>query len=132
MYYIVPCNLKYYDVFNAFHSLKKLDWKQRSKNVKIGDIVYVYVSSPVCEICFKCIVRAINKPVSTIDDSAFYNDSNVFENFGRYMELEMLEQYEKKLPMSLLHSFGIKGNIFSVRAISDSQAELIEQAVQGA
>ena len=131
MYYIVPCNLKYYDVFNAFNSLKKLDWKQRSKNVKTGDIVYVYVSSPICEICFKCIVRKTNKPKSTIDDSAFTNDGSVFEDYGRYMELEMLEQYEKKLPMSLLQSFGINGRIFSIRTLSDSQAELIEQATQG-
>ena len=130
MYYIVPCNLKYYDVYSAFNSLKKLDWKQRSTNVKIGDIVYVYVASPVCEICFKCIVREINKPKSTIADSAFTNDASPFEDYGRYMELEMLEQYEKKLPMSLLHNFGIKGTIQTVRILSDTQAELIEQAAQ--
>ena len=33
--WIIACNLKYYDVFNAFKKLKRLDWKQSVVNAGI-------------------------------------------------------------------------------------------------
>ena len=41
MEWIIPCNLKYYDVGGAFTNLKSIDWKQSNKSIAVGDIVYV-------------------------------------------------------------------------------------------
>ncbi len=41
--WIVPCNIKYYDVVNAFKRLNCIDWKQTNRNIKVGDIVYIYI-----------------------------------------------------------------------------------------
>ena len=57
--WIIPCNLKYYDVFGAFRDLKKLDWKQSNPKIEIGDIVYIYVGAPVKAIMFKCRVTKV-------------------------------------------------------------------------
>lgn len=43
--WIIPCNIKYYDVTGAFKKLKKLDWKQSNKNIETEDIVYI---SKIC------------------------------------------------------------------------------------
>ena len=42
MEWIIPCNLKYYDVVGAFGKFDRLNWKQ-STNIEVGDIVYVYI-----------------------------------------------------------------------------------------
>lgn len=36
--WIIPCNVKYYDIIGAFKELKKIEWKQ-SVNIKVNDIV---------------------------------------------------------------------------------------------
>ena len=126
MTYIVPCNPNCYDVYGAFESMGTVDWKQRLTSVTEGDIVYIYVSKPVMEICFRCVVRAVNKPLSTIDDSAFVKDGSPFLNYSRYMELEMKEQYDGKLPFALLQIIGIKGNIMGARSIPKEIADQIE------
>lgn len=48
--WIIPCNLKYYDVKGAFSKFKAIDWKQSAKNICVGDIVYIYVGKPISAI----------------------------------------------------------------------------------
>lgn len=47
MDWIIPCNPKYYNVKCAMTDLKIVDWKQSNKNISAGDIVYIYVGSPI-------------------------------------------------------------------------------------
>lgn len=41
--WIIPCNIKYYDVIGAFNELKCLDWKQSCKSINVGDEIYIYI-----------------------------------------------------------------------------------------
>ena len=82
--WIVPCNPNLYRVDDAFAALKKLDWKQTSPKMKVGDIVYIYVSKPVRAIRYKCKVTKVNlkeieipSHVSTLSSKAFYGCSNL-------------------------------------------------------
>lgn len=71
--WVIPCNVQYYDVAGAFNKFNVIDWKQ-SKNLnkaKTGDIVYIYISSPVKSIKYQCLIKEVNKPKATIDDSEF-------------------------------------------------------------
>lgn len=65
--WIISCNPSYYDVNGAFNELECIEWKQ-STNIKVGDIVYIYVSSPFKEIKYKCIARQVdlNSAVRTV------------------------------------------------------------------
>lgn len=36
-YWIIPCNIKSYDVIGAFQLLKSIDWKQ-SRNLKSAEV----------------------------------------------------------------------------------------------
>lgn len=91
--WIISGNPKRYDVINAFRNLRTIDWTQ-SVNMEVGDIVYIYVSGDVKAICFRCRVNAVDLEEVTIDDSE-YNLSGEFDgSAGRYMTLEMLEEYK--------------------------------------
>ena len=92
--WIISGNPKKYDVINAFRNLGIIDWTQ-SANMEVGDIVYIYVSGDVKAICFRCRVNAVNLEEVTIDDSE-YDVSGEFDgSAGRYMTLEMLEEYKR-------------------------------------
>ena len=108
--WIIACNLKYYDVFNAFKKLKRLDWKQSVKSIAVGDEVFIYVGIPIKAVKYKCRV---------IDDSEFVIDGEPYENYGNYMELELLETYDDNLyALNNLRKNGLKGNIQGPRHAS--------------
>ena len=122
----VSCNLKYYDVYGAFETLKILNWKQTSQKMEIGDIVYIYISAPEMEIRFKCRVNKTNLPTIEIDDSKFILSENNFEAFPRHMELELLEKYPTgTITKEDLHNHGLKGNIMRPRRLDGELLEYI-------
>lgn len=110
--WIIPCNLKYYDVDGAFSKLQCIDWKQSLKNVEVGDIVYIYVGMPVKAIRYKCLVNKVNLPVTEIDDSDYIRNGEAYLGYGNLMELELIRAYDTEcLPLSKLRECGLKGNI---------------------
>ena len=64
----------YYEVDRAFDTLKTLFWGQsRLKSIAVGDTVYIYASSPVQTICWRCNVLDVNVAPQNVDinDSEF-------------------------------------------------------------
>ena len=45
--WIIPCNIKKYNVDGAFSELDELEWAQGRNKVEVGDIVFIYVGMPV-------------------------------------------------------------------------------------
>ena len=106
--WIIICNPNSYDVMGAFRKLKRIDWKQ-SINAEIGDQVFIYVGKPEKAIRYKCIVRKTNLPTQEIDDNDFRIDDSNYDGFGRYMELELVKQYNnEKLNLDALMRNGLK------------------------
>ena len=127
--WIVPCNLKFYDVFGAFTHLSKIDWKQSSKGIEEGDMVYLYVSSPIRAIMFKCRVTKAHMDHLEIDDSAYYkNGHRDFEEYPVHMQLELVDKYDsQRFPAAKLAEHGMKGNVQCQRRMEDSVLEFIMQ-----
>lgn len=124
--WIIPCNLKYYNVEGAFKKLKTIDWKQSAKNIFVGDIVYIYVGKPVYSIKYKCRVNKTNLASVEIDDSDFVIHGENYENYGRHMELELVHEYaDTELTLEKLVENGLKGNIQGPRRVDSLLHELI-------
>lgn len=117
--WIIACNPDKYDVIGAFQELGSIDWTQ-SANIVVGDIVYIYVSNTVRTIKVKCKVNAVNKAVPTIDDSKF-NKSDEFDGSkGRYIQLEMIEEFSTGLfEKSRLEQHSFKSPLGPVRVSSE-------------
>ena len=116
--WITPCNLKYYDVIGAFKKLQCLDWKQSVKSICVGDIVYIYIGTPVKAIKYKCLANKINLDHIEIDDSEFVLNGDPYENYGTHMELQLIEEYDDyQYSLSKLRANGLKGNIQGPRRV---------------
>ena len=62
LYFIQPCNPKYYDLEAAFKRDNGVTgWKQ-SRKVNIGDICYMYIANPIGAIKYKCEVVETDIP----------------------------------------------------------------------
>ena len=116
--WIIPCNLKYYDVKGAISKFKAIDWKKSAKNICVGDIVYIYVGKPISAIKYKCRVNKTNLSKVEIDDSEFVINGENYENYGNHMELELIREYAgTELTRDMLVENGLKGNIQGPRRV---------------
>lgn len=110
--WIIPCNIKDYDVRGAFQKLRYIDWKQSNKSIEIGDEVFIYITSPVKAIQYKCKVNKVNLEYTQINDSEFVLNGESYENYGNYMELELLEEFDiKRYSLQVLREKGLRANI---------------------
>ncbi|WP_130838057.1 MmcQ/YjbR family DNA-binding protein [Lachnoclostridium sp. Marseille-P6806] len=107
--WVVPANLKYYDVCSDFDSNDDSDWKQ-GKGIEVGDIVYLYVGVPYSAILYKCQVTGTH---------IHYPD---WESEG--MNVHIMERYEKgKFGLKTVMS---KFGVTTVRGPRFMPRELIE------
>lgn len=131
-YWVIPCNIKAYDVISAFKKLTEVDWKQ-SKNMKsamIGDIVLIYLSRPYSCIKYVCKIKDVNNPQTTIDDSVYIVKGDNYVDYGNYMRLELLENIkESLLTFENLKLHGLKGNIQGPRSLKDNLLNFILEKV---
>lgn len=95
--WIIDSNLSKYVAISAFRELGTVDWTQ-SANFAVGDIVYIYISSPDQALRIKCQVKQVDKLTSTIEDSKYaFDEKYMAKENGHYVELEMIEELEGEL-----------------------------------
>ena len=91
--WIIPANASYFDVEDYINKNKIFTWKQTS-NIHVGDIVYIYVSSPISAII--CKTKAIKVNIK----------GNYFE---KEMELERIKIYDKnKYTFSIVKEYDLR------------------------
>ena len=96
--WIVPANPKYFDVEKALSERNILNWKQ-STDIKVDDIVYMYVASPYSAIMYKFKVLEVNIP---------YKSKNKNLKIDKAMRIELLKRYDKeKYTLEELKKYGI-------------------------
>ncbi len=96
--WIVPANPKYFDIEKALKENSTIKWKQNT-DIKINDIVYIYVGNPYSSIMYKFKVIEVNIPYK-------YKDKNL--KMKKAMKIDLLTRYEKgKLSFKKLKDFGI-------------------------
>lgn len=118
--WIVPCNINQFDVDGAFKNLEEVEWKQ-GINVKVADIVYIYVSSPLSCIKYKCqvVCADISPEEKKIDDKDYIIDSKNYVDASKFMRLKLLEAYDNGLiSLDVLSNAGLKGSIQAQQAIN--------------
>ena len=125
--WIIPCNLKYYDVFGAFDHFVQVQWRQVAKAIDQGDIVYIYVGKPVQAIVFKCLVVKTDIPLEEADGDTEFDLSDELEPFGRYMQLKLLKKYPRHaLTFDRIVAAGYRGSIQSQRHTGEIIQSLID------
>ena len=95
--WVYSCNPKKYDVFSAFNELPTLKWQQYESKVKVGDIVYIYISKKDAKIPaglkYKCEVIATGLKNDNVDAKYYYKPSDIKTDVI-CMELKLLQTLE--------------------------------------
>ena len=113
--WIVPCNVRFFDVVSYLDDHKTIVWKRRSTIVK-GDEIYIYVGAPYSQILFKCRVEEDELSEEEIKKNNYAISSKDTEK-TKYMRLKMIHRYEEgTLPLKDLREVGLGQTQVQARA----------------
>lgn len=82
--WIIPANPKYFDVVQAFEENEIIDWKQ-SSDVRVGDMIYMYVGAPYSALMYKCKAVEVDIPYRYESDQL---------TIKKIMKIQLLTKYE--------------------------------------
>lgn len=96
--WLIPANPQYFDIGVAFTKQKEIIWKQ-SSDIKVGDILYMYVGAPVSAVLYKCEATAVDIPYD-------YADKNI--KINKVMKIKRLKKYPYDfMPFARLKDFKV-------------------------
>lgn len=128
MRWILPCNLKYYDVFGSFEKNEIIDWKQTNPNIAIDDEVFIYVGQPVRAIVFRCKVLEVNMAKHLIDDREFSLVEEKYINHKSHMRIKLVAKYDPALfNYQRIAELGEKGRIMCQRRMAPALQLAIDE-----
>lgn len=134
MNWIMPANPNSLDHAGAFKEWGFIDWK-KSAEFDIGDIVYLYCSSPQRKIRYKTRVEKINMLPSVCQSSEKYwykkeqyKEDIKEENKNFFARILLLEEIDSdELSLEHLKEWGEKSHPQGPKTISDKLVENIEK-----
>lgn len=92
--WVIPANVKYYDIVADFKARSTIEWDQK-KGIKLGDIVYIYVSAPYSSLLYKTQV--------TKTDIPYHKDGYEF-----LLKLKLLKEYPQgKYTLQKMGEYGL-------------------------
>lgn len=117
-YWICSASSQDYDLDGAFQKYGEIYWHQdkRYEKANIGDIVYMYIISPISQIQYKCIITEKNVAEEKNNDSEFYLKKQNEENDES--TLYIVFKLIKKINDERLSVNKLKGYNLTTRALS--------------
>ena len=109
--WIVPCNIKIYDVPAHFQKQKTIIWRN-SFSMRKGDYAFIYLGNPYGEIRYKCLVVDDVVDEATLKKNAYAIPAKVANNFYskrvKYVTLELVKEYpDHSFPLKELKEHGL-------------------------
>lgn len=111
--WIIPANPNFFDVISYFNSSEIVEWKQ-SNNIKVGDIIYTYITQPYSAILYQHKVIEANVPY-------YWNGALTVR---KVMKLKLIRKYNKSdFTLLKLNEYGVK----TIRGPRNVPAKLSEE-----
>lgn len=118
--WIVPANPRVYDIISHFENSDTIVWKQTA-DIRVGDIVYLYLGAPYSSILYQCKVVEVSLPY-------LYSDENL--TMKRAMKLKLLKKYNRgQYTFGFLNEHGLK-SVRSMRRISSTLSKELNKSSQ--
>ena len=98
--WIVPCNVKYFNIIDHFKINSIVVWKN-SFTIREGDTAYIYLSAPYSEIRYKCRVISTSVDEETLAANSYAiqekTSNNYFSKKIKYMKMQLEFEYPSGL-----------------------------------
>jgi hypothetical protein len=103
--WIMPCNLKFFDIAEHLKENNLVVWK-KPQGLKEGDVVYSYVGVPVQKVKYRFLVKAIDIPEDIISKHPYAKKDDI-EHTRNYMLLAHDHTYEEGISLEQMKALGL-------------------------
>ena len=103
--WIIPCNVKVFDVVEHFKSSDTICWK-RGAGEKNGDTVYVYIGIPYKAIMYRCIVIDDHVSEEEMKEHTYATKGNLGAGY-RYMKLQKEKEFKEPVDLATIKALGV-------------------------
>lgn len=129
-YWIIPGNIKIFRVEDYFRDNDIVDWKQSHYKFEIGDVVFIYVSSPIRKIKYKLeVIKTDILYEDSINDSEYWTHHHPMEKdvkHYKYVRLKLKKRSDSNsLSQIKLSDFGFRAPQGPMHKISKELVEYI-------
>jgi 5-methylcytosine-specific restriction protein A len=129
--WIIPCNLKNYDLVSAFSAHQEVDWKQ-IKSIEAGDRVMIYIASPVSAVRDRCVVKETELPGPNVIGAEYNRDETPYGSAESHMTLVKAFEYDDpRLSLKALRAMGV-GHVQGPRRTPANLDELVSEIEESA
>ncbi|MBR3160198.1 MAG: hypothetical protein IKF14_14025 [Atopobiaceae bacterium] len=105
--WIIPCNLKNYDLVSTFSAYQEVDWKQ-IKSVEAGDSVLIFIASLVSAVRYRCVVKEAELPGPNVIGAEYNRDETLYGGAESHMTLVRVFEYDDpRLSLRALRTMGV-------------------------
>lgn len=119
-YWIIPANLKYYDIDAEFAANSIINWTQKA-SIKAGDYVAIYITAPTRALRYLCRVLE-----SDIPNSGYREEKSI----KKLMKIELLQTFsDSQFPIAVLKECGVT-NIRGPRRMTKELITLIDSNIK--
>ena len=122
-YWIIPGNINIYRVTDYFQENDTIDWKQSHYKFSVGDIVFIYISSPISSVRY--MLEVVKRDISfedSIDDKQYWTKNHPMgaevKNY-KYVRLKLLKSSNSRaLHIQRLSDLGFNAPQGATRKLS--------------
>ena len=105
--WVIPCNVKYFDVLEHFSRSSTVVWKKAKNGISVGDNAFIYVGAPYSAILYRCEVVDSNVPKDIVEANSYAIQKEGLDGID-YMLLELKEELPKdRLSLQVLKKNGL-------------------------
>src|SRR5680860_375531 len=109
--WIIPGNICDYDHVAAFKSQEVITCGLKLKNIKVGDVAYIYSSAPYSGIRYKCIVEKVDIKEDERLGDEFWLQPFVYNPGIRYVNIRLINEFHnERLKLHCLKDNGFINN----------------------
>ena len=128
--WMIPSNPQVYNLEKFFEDYGYVDWKQQLK-FQVGDIVYIYCSTPIRKVMYKTKVIKESMPFSECTyDKDYWINSDDYESASSFprVRLELLEEVDKEeLSLEYLKNNGLNAAPQKGIKVAENLAEYMDK-----
>ena len=108
------------NIRKEFQETGYIDWRQGKNKYEIGDIIFIYIISPIKKIEFKTKVEKIDIPFDATDkEESIAGDGKVDEKYVRLRFIKYID--DKRLNLKNLKENGFRSSLQGPSKIKDEQ-----------
>ena len=130
MMWIFPSNNKIYNTNLAFEENTYIDWHYTNENFNIGDIVFIYISTPIKKITHMTKVVFVDVPEENlIDDRRYWVKNDNFKE-QKYVRLKLIKILnDDRFTYGNLKENGLNFNVRCKMKVNDELEKYINKCL---